>query len=211
MSEGILHLKNENFIGKGCHKLTYLDPRDKKRCIKVIYNSEGNIDISRELRYRSYRDRHGLETELIPKFYGTVETDKGTGYIFESVCDYDGSISLTLMDYIDNEVLFAEELDGLIALMKKLKQKLFEDKIITMGITPENIVIKKTSPSEKDICLITDLGVSEAIPIVLLFDGLAMKKIERKYNKMVKDFMERWPSEPMRKLVEALEAENVNI
>ena len=205
MSEAVLKLKEEDFVGKGCHKYTYLYPCDKKKCIKVIYNSEGHIDIKRELSYRRYRDEHGLQTDLIPAYYGTVETDKGPGYVFEYICDFDGKVSLTLMDYIENEELFAKELEEIIPLMRKLKHKLFEDKIISMGITPENIVIQKTSPEEKEIYLITDLGVSEAIPLVLLFDSLAMKKITRKYNKMIKDFLERWPSEPMRKLVEALE------
>lgn len=201
----ILQLKDEDFVGKGCHKLTYLHPEDKKKCVKVIYNSEGNIDISRELRYRAYRDEKGQTSTVLPAYYGEVETEKGKGYVFEYVCDYDGSISMTLMDYIENLDLFEQDLDEIIVLMRELKEHLFADKIISMGITPENIVIPKISPTEKKIYLITDLGVSEFPPLVLWFESLAMKKITRKYKKMVHDFIARWDSAPMRKLVEALE------
>lgn len=204
--ETMLKLDEKDFVGKGCHKLTYLHPKDKTKCIKIIYNSEGNIDIRRELRYRAHRQEKGLTSTILPAYYGEVETDKGHGYIFEHLCDYDGNTSLTLMDYIDNLDAFEQDLDQLIVLMLELKEHLFADKIISMGITPENIVIQKNSPTEKRIYLITDLGVSELIPFVLWFDFLGMKKIQRKYNKMVYDFIDRWDSAPMRKLVKALEA-----
>lgn len=202
----MLKLDEKDIIGKGCHKKTYLHPHDKTKCIKVIYNSEGNIDIQRELRYRKYRESKGLTSTILPKYYGEVETNKGHGYIFDYIGDYDGKVSLTLEDYINNLDLFEQDLEQLIILMRELKDHLFTDKIITMGITPENIVIQKVSPTQKKIYLITDLGVSELIPCVLWFDHLGMKKIHRKYDKMVNDFITRWNSEPMRKLVNALNA-----
>ena len=163
----MLELQNEKLIGKGCHKLTYLDTNDSNRCIKVIYNEEGMIDIKRELKYRAYRDRKGLTSTIIPAYYGTVETDKGRGYVFEYICDYDGTICATLMDYVHDEKLLQRDYDKIKALMLELKEHLWQDKIISMNITPENIVFQEVAPGELKLYLITDLGVGEIFPFVL--------------------------------------------
>lgn len=204
MQQEKLVIQEQNFIGKGCHKLTYLHPHDAKKCIKIIYNQEGEKDIARELHYRQYRKEHNLQTDIIPAYYGTVATSKGMGYVFEYVCDYDGSVSKTLMDYVHDEPLFQQNLQDIIPLMQELKVKLMQDRIICMGITPENILIQQATPTTKKLYLITDLGVSEAIPLELWFDYFAVKKIKRHYQKMVQIFAERWPSDAMQELLAAL-------
>lgn len=201
----MLELNENDFVGKGCHKYTYLHPDDKKKCIKIIYNSEGMKDIKRELRYRAYRDSKNLKSTIIPAYYGEVTTEKGKGYVFEYICDYNCNISKTLMDYTNDIPLFEKELDEITALMIQLVEHLFKDRIISMGITAENIIFQQISPSEKKIYLITDLGVSELIPFVLYFDNLAVKKITRKYNTMIKHMLQHHDSPPMRKLMDAIQ------
>lgn len=200
----MLKLNEEDFVGKGCHKLTYLHPDDKKKCVKIIYNKDGITDINRELRYRAYRDKKQLKSAILPSYYGEVTTEKGKGYVFEYVCDYDGKISKTLMDYTNDLDLFEKEVDQLIPLMKQLVECLFKERIITMGITAENIIFQQVSPTEKKLYLITDLGVSEIIPFVLYFDNLAVKKITRKYHTMINHMIQHHDSAPMRKLMDEL-------
>lgn len=187
-----LKLQETDFVGKGCHKLTYIHPEDKNKCIKVIYNKDGITDIERELRYRKYRDDHHLTSTVLPGYYGTVETDKGLGYIFEYVCDYDGKISLTLMDYVHNEDMLEKDYATVVALLKELKEHLWSDKIVSMGITPENIVFQRTAPDTFKVYLITDLGVAEIIPFVLYIDSLAYKKIQRHWDKFVNRLPQEW-------------------
>lgn len=192
------------FIGKGCHKLTYLYPDDKNKCVKIIYNKDGITDINRELRYRAYREKKHLKSDILPAYYGEIATEKGKGYVFEYICDYDGKISKTLMDYTYDLDLFEKEVDQLIPLMQQLVECLFKDRIITMGITAENIIFQQVSPTEKKLYLITDLGVSEIIPFVLYFDKLAVKKITRKYHTMINHMLQHHDSIPMRKLIESI-------
>lgn len=97
----ILHLTEDLFIGRGAHKAVYRHPHNTDLCIKLIY-SEPDVDLERELYYRKIRDQRGQVTVLLPKYYGPVVTNQGTGYIFERVCDYDGMNSITLKEYLAN-------------------------------------------------------------------------------------------------------------
>lgn len=187
-----LQLQETDFVGKGCHKLTYIHPQDRNKCIKIIYNKDGITDIERELSYRRYREANRLYSTIIPAYYGTVETDKGIGYVFEYICDYDGRISPSLMDYVHNEEMLEKDYDKVVALLKELKVHLWSDKIISMGITPENIVFKRTSAKDFQLYLITDLGVAEIIPFVLYSDRLALTKIRRHWNKFVDRLPQEW-------------------
>ena len=192
----MLKLRNDKFLGKGCHKLTYLDPEDYKKCIKIIYNPDGMIDIKRELDYRTYRNRKGLNSTIIPAYYGTVDTDQGVGYVFEYICDYDGKASATLMDYVLDEKLLQRDYNDIKALMLELKEHLWKDKIISMNITPENIFFQQIAPGKLKLYLISDLGVAEFFPLVLYFDSLAYKKIQRHWDKLLHLLPQKWGSNP---------------
>ena len=205
-----LVLSDTAFLGKGCHKNVYVDPEDATKCIKIPYSFEGQHDIDRELSYRSYRDKHNQSTPIIAKYYGTVATDLGTGYVFDRICDYDGHISTTLRDYTEDLERFEKDLPEIIPLMLYLKKHLFEDTVISMNITSENIIFQQVSPTEKHIFLLSDLGVSEFIPLVLCSRSLATAKIQRRWDKMLQRFAEHQASVPMNKLLEALKKENIH-
>lgn len=95
----ILKLTEDLFIGRGAHKAVYRHPYNTDLCVKLIY-SEPDVDLERELHYRKIRNKRGQASVLLPEYCGTVVTDQGTGYIFERVCDYDGTNSITLKDYL---------------------------------------------------------------------------------------------------------------
>ena len=95
----VLQLTEQLLIGRGAHKEVYYHPSNKKLCVKLLY-VEPDVDLERELYYRKIRDKRKQESVLLPKYYGTVATNKGTGYLFELVCDYNGKSSITLKDYL---------------------------------------------------------------------------------------------------------------
>lgn len=205
MSLSIPIVINDNgFLGQGYHKSVFIHPNDPQKCIKIIYNEEGKKDINRELRYREHREKQGLSSQLIPQYYGIVETDRGLGYVFQRIFNYDGSTSPTLMDYIENPLEFQQALPTIIKLMCRLKKQLFQDRLISMHITPENIVFQRISPSETKLMLISDLGSSELIPLVLYFDKLAVAKINRRWQTIINTYPRRWPSSSMTTLINAL-------
>lgn len=95
----VLKLTENLFVGKGMHKEVYYHPYDKGLCVKLLY-SEADVDWERELHYRNVRAKRKQKSILLPEYFGAVTTNKGTGHIFELVCDYDGEASITLKEYL---------------------------------------------------------------------------------------------------------------
>lgn len=90
------------FIGKGLWKATYLHPTDASRVVKILLR-EPNDDWEQEKNYRAFRLRHHMPSELIPKYYGEVMTNLGKGLVFERIQDIDGTTSVHLKTFIQNQ------------------------------------------------------------------------------------------------------------
>ena len=97
----LVNLDDSMFIGKGAFKAAYRDPRDEKRCIKVLITDK-TLDIDREINYRNIRDRRGKTSKILTRYYGTVNTNKGIGYVFEYIMDYNGKLSQPIDKFFEN-------------------------------------------------------------------------------------------------------------
>ena len=186
MAERSIQLTEEALIGQGCHKKVYAGPKEPDKCAKIIYNADGQKDIERELGYRRYRQRKNMSMELVPEYYGTVDTNLGCGYLYERIIDCDGTPSATLRDCVRNIDALRKHLDNIISILLWLRQKILDDELITMGITDENILFKKKSPNKCRVYLISDLGTSDFIPITRLH-YFAVKKIKRKWQRLIEE------------------------
>ena len=181
-----LVLNEELLLGQGCHKKVYLHPQTANKCVKVIYNELGMKDITRELNYRKYRDDNNMPTTVIPQYFGEITTNLGKGYVFERICDYDGKTSLSLRDYVLNPEMMKANFADLVVLLQKLKRQIMADNLVTMGVTDENILVCRISPTAKRLYLITDLGTSDFIPITKI-RFFAKKKIKRKWARLIQE------------------------
>ena len=94
----MIRLSAETPLGTGRHRKCYAHPDDAQRCIKIVYNSGhgGDKETQRELKYYAHLSRYLKDWSGIPRYYGTVETDCGTGYVYDVITDYDGKPSITL-------------------------------------------------------------------------------------------------------------------
>lgn len=97
-------LDEKLLLGQGAHKKCYIHPDNSSLCVKVLFQ-EPDTDMDRELAYRKSRQRRNLKSKLLPMYLGTIDTNLGTGYVYERVCDFDGTNSLTLDDFIKHECL----------------------------------------------------------------------------------------------------------
>ena len=79
----------------------------------------------------------------MPQYLGKINTNLGTGYVFEIIRDYNGNKTQTLEDFITSPTLFAENFDLIVHLLKNLKDELYKNEIITMVLFPENILFQK--------------------------------------------------------------------
>lgn len=200
-----LDLTEDLFIGKGAHKAVYRHPHNTDLCVKLIY-SEPDVDLERELHYRKVRDIRNQASALLPRYYGTVATNQGTGYIFERVCDYDGMNSITLKDYLSNPppinlCLLQSEI---VNLLKRFKGQWFQEKIVTSDVDPANFLVQKLSAVEKQIRIVDNIGTPVIIPLAFYFDYFADKRFKRYWRRFVDRLALEYPDVVTDSIVEKL-------
>lgn len=175
----MLLLNASDFVGKGLHRECYIHPNDEQRCIKVVV--AGDLSESkREQSYYKLLQKRGVSWDILPRFHGVIETNKGAGAVFDLIRDYDGEISKTLEYYLSSEQLDNAENPGISQAISVFKQELYRQSIITMTLSPKNIMYKKTGINEGRLIIIDNIGNSDFIPICSYIDSLAKKKITRK-------------------------------
>lgn len=94
----MLILSDKALLGTGRHRKCYVHPDNKNLCVKIIYNYDdgGEKEIRRELSYLNHLNKTLSDWSCIPRYYGTVETDLGVGYLYDLVRDFDGKFSENL-------------------------------------------------------------------------------------------------------------------
>lgn len=95
----ILELDENLVIGAGGHKKVYIDPRDNKRCIKILLEEKCE-DWEREKKYREIRKARGQQGMMLPEYYGEIATNLGTGYVFERIVDFNGENSKDIGEFL---------------------------------------------------------------------------------------------------------------
>lgn len=183
----VLDLSNAVLIGKGTHKKCFVHPQDPSRCVKVAYNELGKRDLNREVKYLSagYRRKH-IST-VLPRFYGTVQTSLGKGYVVDLLKNADGTACLSLKNWLENPALDGQ-LDPLIQqAMRLLKEKIREEQVLCLAIYPENILFSKDNAGNYRPFLVNDLGNAARIPLAYWLEGVRLKSIEKRWQ----EFLER--------------------
>lgn len=194
-------LDDNLFIGKGWQKKAYRHPLDSNKCIKICYNEDGKREQLKELRYRSIRKK---PASIFAEYYGTVETSLGKGYIFEFVKNYDGSFCKSLLDYFKDEKFFREHFDELLRLTVSFRETLLEESIVTMKMTPNNLLVRKISKDDTKVYIIDDIDSSTFIPLEYYFDYFAKSRVRRKWTQFKKTLVEFCPTETMQEFVKKI-------
>lgn len=173
-----LHLAEEGFLGKGVHKAVYIDPRDRRRCIKVPYHLPDS-DLRKEMAYRKALSRRHKQVPLLPAYYGTVETEKGKGYVFERIVDFNGMTSLDLVEYFervrDGKAGGWPQPAAVLARLRGLMRE--EAPIVARHCGLVNILVQRLSPDADDFTLkiIDDIGSNATVPLLFYWDFLARR------------------------------------
>jgi hypothetical protein len=178
----MINLDKSSFVGKGLHRECYRHPENKNLCIKVVVS--GNADESqREKRYCRHLEKRGISWDMIPKFYGDIETNLGLGSVFDLVLDHDGEVSKTLEYYLSSNKKTEEHYDGLSNSLFLLKDYLLQQQIITMTLKPKNISCKKMKSGSFRLFVIDNIGNSDFIQICSYSKYFAKKKMLRKWKR----------------------------
>ncbi|MEM8562047.1 MAG: YrbL family protein [Pseudomonadota bacterium] len=179
----VMHLNPADLAGSGWHRECYIHPQDSNRCIKVVVSGSDGEN-RREQRYYRHLMRRGISWEMLPKFYGTVETNLGEGAIFDLIRDHDGMISRPLEHYLQSERLTERYAEGLIGGLRALREYLFLERIITMTLKPKNILFQRRTRDTHKLILVDNIGNSDLIPLANYSAFFSKQKISRKWRRL---------------------------
>lgn len=198
-------LSEDLLIGKGGHRDVYINPLNPAQCIKI--NARAVSDHIREMRYRKSRERRNLpESSLLVKYFGSVETNLGEGFIFERVFDYDGATSKTIEELIKIEMEAREkqksvrEITGsskkypmVMDVLLSFREVLFKEIIIIPDMGAFNYMVQMDSPTTWRVRIVDDIGSPTLIPVVYYFDFLGTGHVRRRWIKFIKEIMKLYP------------------
>lgn len=185
-----INLTDNLLFGKGNHKKVYIDSTDRNRCIKIPFEIP-DVDLEKELAYRRSRDRRRLRSSMLPVYYGTVDTNLGTGYVFERVRDFDGQTSQSFKELFEKAAADASMLYFVEEVMLKCKAMLFEELIVTSNMEDGNFVVQRISEKEYTIRVIDNIGSPVFFPLAYYFDFFARRRT-KKYWKRFLNNLQRW-------------------
>lgn len=175
-------------LGDGNHKIVYAHPNDKNLCVKILFTTP-DTDFDREMKYRKALGNKAEKMTLLTKYFGEVDTNKGKGYLFERVIDFDDSNSKTLLEYIQNPT----DIDDLAKLLLDFKKEFISEKFVAAGMDPDNFLVQRISPTERIIKIIDNIGTSAKFPILYYSDFLMEKRAIKYWHRFIKEIQMEYP------------------
>lgn len=145
------------------------------------------------MTYRKSRERRNLDSTLLARYLGSVETNMGTGYIYERVCDFDGSNSLPLDEYIEKNCINRDNRLELERLILDFKELWFKEKIITSNVELANFLVQRRSVQDCSIRIVDNIGSPCVVPLVFYFDYFADKRLKRYWKRFVDLLKDSYP------------------
>lgn len=187
----VLVLTEDLFLGKGAHKAAYVHPEDSSKCIKVPYKLP-DTDVDRELEYRAVLRKQKKNPTMLTQYYGMVQTDKGQGYIYECVRDFDGSLSMSLIDLFAKQCcqqhLGVSELE----LMQQFRKQWMEDCIVTSDTDFVNYFAQKISPNDFVIRIVDNVGTPSKFPLAFYFKYFAKKRARKYWTRLMQRYIDTY-------------------
>lgn len=177
-----LILTEENYLGRGTNKVCYYHPEDNNKLIKFSLDSSDETDMEYELKFRKLCKRKCEKSSLLTNYYGTVETNKGTGHVFECVRDYDGNLSETFLSLMRRE----KNSPKVFEILERLERELYEEAMITYTIFPDNFLVQKISEQEYRIRIIDGIGMHVLCPLPYYSKRLARYRQKKVFNNFLK-------------------------
>ena len=184
------------YVGKGKHRECYIHPLDENLCIKILLPSKSGgafIEAEREAKYYRFLAKKKVPWTMLPAFHGDVITNRGKGYVFDLIRDFDGNVSKNLDYYLSKSQLTQQHAQGLSNAFDRLKEYLLRWKIITMNIEDQNLVYQKIGNNDGRLVMVDNLGNSEFIPISNYLAFFAKLKIRRKWRRFEYLLLKKYP------------------
>lgn len=188
--EAMISLDTDHRFAGGYHRDCYVHPGDDTLCIKVSLRGN-HRESAREARYYRHLQRRRVPWDHLPRFHGFVETNLGSGAVFDLVRDSDGKVSSTLEHYLQSPALTVANVEELTQAIWSLKSYLIENRIIPRTLKAKNIVYQKSDSGTSRLVIIDNIGNTEFFPICNYVYFFASRKILRKWMRFERDAFDK--------------------
>lgn len=188
----VIILTDSLFLGKGQHKAVYMHPANPKLCIKVPFQLP-DTDIEKELKYRSALQGRPPK-QLLTNYYGQVQTNKGTGFLFDNVCDYDGNNSSSFEQFLKNPHSICQKLAVYpFEILHNFREQFLYENVVVSDTDPLNIFIQQTSTNRWQFKIIDNIGSPSAVPLAYHIDFFAALRARRYWKRFIAICQEKSP------------------
>ena len=190
----ILELSEELFIGKGGHQATYIHPGDPSLCVKIPHDPK-DVDVKKELRYRRICEEQLTSSILVTKYYGTTDTSRGKGYVFERVLDGDGNTSRDLKDFLPaaEENVTPDKVALIRELLLRFKEDYLRERIVMADTDITNFMVQHLPSGEYRIRIVDNIGTPVWIPLVYYFEFFSVRRAKRYWDFIASYLWEHYP------------------
>lgn len=150
-----IDLSSEKYLASGSQRICYLNPLNDGQCIKIAKKThKARLMQAKEVRYL-LKSASALKSPHIYQYYGSVDTSKGPGEVFELVRDYTGEISqnLTSLKSAGNNIVYTLKSE-----LNQLKTHLKEQRILVHDLSHQNVLCQHISPDESRLVLVDGVG-----------------------------------------------------
>ncbi len=177
-------LREELFLGQGIHKAVYIHPVNPKLCIKIPFQLTDS-DIEKELQYRKALQGRPVKP-LLTNYYGQVRTNKGVGFVFDNVCDYDGCSSVSYKQLLLQPQNVCDKLAATpLQIFQKFRSDFLQQNIVISDTDPVNILIQRTSTDSWQCKIIDNIGTPVLIPLANYIEAFAAIRARRYWKRFI--------------------------
>lgn len=179
-----IELNDKLLIGKGTRRSCYQHPSDASMCIKISTGTPNSIkQQARETHYYRAMEKRGVDFSHLARYEGAVETNLGTGYLYECIKDNDGSYSKSLTHHLrKNKVGQAE----LMLQFSDLEDYLLEQGILFYDLNGGNIICQKDANDKLRLVMIDGIGEVISFTFLNIFKFHRDRTIKRRWLRVVK-------------------------
>ncbi|MDN3493430.1 YrbL family protein [Winogradskyella bathintestinalis] len=182
----MLQIKDKNYISEGLARKVYFHPDNNDLCVKIGKPEIDTHHLYKEINYLEKiksKDRSKFAYPFFAEYLGEIETNLGTGFIYELVKDeLSQNISLTLRHYLEmnkSSISDTQIEEGL----QRLKEQMISHKIFVGDLRARNICVKLLKNNAIELVVIDGIGHRDFFPFADWFHYFAKKKVERRFVK----------------------------
>lgn len=180
------------FIGDGTERECFLLPETPEKCIKIPKPGHGRKQHDHDLKlYKKVAKKPEL-WEHLARFHGVMKTEHGEGLVFETIRNFDGEVSKSLLDYLYHAPQAIN--DNMFKALIDLERFVLKHRIILKDPSPSNMLYQKLSSQNGRFILIDGIQLIDLpLPFLQLW---ARYKAKKQWEKVIMRMLKETASQP---------------